>query len=120
MNVEGHSGNHFLWLQGLPNEQILSRLHETYRPDVIQLRAVQSWTHDFSTSRIGLDSAPRPGSLIDTGFMTDLVALHKCEPFLSQQAIAQRLNIHQKSVSGILAMGPCLIKMDFKWISANG
>jgi hypothetical protein len=116
MNVEGHSSNHFLWLQGLPNEQILSQLHETYRPDVIQLRAVQSWTHDFSISRTGLNSAPRPLSLIDTGFMTDLVDLDKCEPFLSQQAIVQRLNIHQKSVSGIFAMGPRLRKMDFKWI----
>jgi len=70
----------------------------------MQLRAVPSGTEDFSSGRSDLNSGPRPGGPIGTGFVTHAAELIECESFLSQKAIAQRLGIHKKTVKRIFTM----------------
>jgi hypothetical protein len=56
MSIGVHSAIPVFLSLGLSKTQILSLLQETYEPDVMQLRAVQSWTDHFSFGQI--DNAP--------------------------------------------------------------
>jgi AraC-like DNA-binding protein len=116
IDVEIHSAIHFLWLRGASNGQIMSQIKEMYSDGVIHLRSVQRWTHDFAARGTEFDALPRHGRLTDSENADRIRELLESEPYISQETLSRRLNLHHNTVHRILAEEFGLCKVNFKWI----
>jgi hypothetical protein len=116
MDVEIPSIIHFLWLRGASNERIMAQIKETYRDGVIYLQSLQRWSQDFAEGRTELDALPRPGRQTDPENADLIMEFLENKPYLSQNVLSRRLNLHHDPAHRSLRQEFGLPNLNFEWI----
>lgn len=99
-DIEKRSVIHFLYLRGIPAEQMLVQLNEAYHDEAPARSTVYKWIREFRSGRTSIEAEDRPGRPSEIGdqVLERLKAIVTEERRITKQRLSELLNISYGSV----------------------